>query len=209
MKRGKIMKLKMLFVFVTALTALAPSVRAESLEYCFEPTNGNIAEGQGNVFTHEFNLGAIESIDYVTIELSHTHADDIDFTLQNIPFGSTFVLSTDNGGFSNLGGVYTFVSVSDPDNGGNGRWDPGLGNDGVNPSGYYDAETWVSSSDGWSAAVSDWRLVLSEDGSGNQDTGFVGKVTIGYTSAIPEPGSIALLGLAASGLLSRRKRKSI
>ena len=197
------MKLKSLPILLAAILSLASNVQADNLEYCLD-ADTSILDGQ-NVFTHEFQLGAIQSIDYVTIELTHAAADDIDFTLTNIPFGSTWVFSTDNGGFSNLAGVYTFVSVFDPDNGGNGRWDPSLGDDGTNASGFYDAETWVSRSIGWDASLSDWRLVLSDDADNGQ-VGQVGKVTVGYTTAVPEPSAIAVLGLMAVGLFVRRRK---
>lgn len=201
------MKPKLLLILLSAILSLTSNkVRADISEYCFTPTNGNIGPDAGNVFTHEFNLGDVESIDYVSIELSHTRADNIDFTLENVAFGSSFIFSTDNGAFSNLSGVYTFVSVLDPVNGGNGRWDGSVGDAGFIPDGFYDAETWLSRSGGWSAPLSDWRLVLDDDRDG--DGGTVGKVTIGYTSAIPEPASVAILGLACCGLLIRRRRQA-
>jgi len=197
------MKLKSLFILLATTLTFAASVHAETSEYCFHPVNTNIGPGAGNVFTHDFNLGSIESIDYVSIELNHSRADNIDFTLENTVFGSTFIFSTDNGAFSNLSGTYTFVSVLDPVNGGNGLWDGDAGDNGLINPGFYDAETWLGGP--WDAGISDWQLVLDDDGNG--DGGSVGKVTIGFTRAVPEPAAVAILGLVGCGLLSRRRKQ--
>lgn len=179
-----------------ALNLLAV-VNASALVYTFNADVSNF--DNQNVVSHTFHLGAISGILSVSIELSHTRAADIDFTLR-APTAQTFVLSTDNGGTSDLNGLYTFVSVSDP-NGGNGSW-TNLGATVTIPPGFYDAESWVGSSSGWSAG--DWTLILTDDAS--TETGSVGQISVNY-SVIPEPGMAWFLAVAACGFVALGRRR--
>lgn len=155
-----------------------------------------------NVFTHSFNLGSLASIDSVSIDLVHTVAADIDFRLIS-PIDNTFVLSTDNGGGSDLSGEYTFVSIIGP-LGGNGTWSY-LGQDTTIPAGIYDAEAWIQPFTQWNPGQ--WTLVLDDDRAG--DSGSVGSVSVHYTTAVPEPGSIAILGLTGLAWTIPRRRRRI
>jgi subtilisin-like proprotein convertase family protein len=195
--------MRLMFPLVLLLALAAPSAAEADLVYTYD-ANISGFDNQ-NVFTHTFDLGPVQEILEVSIELIHTRATDIDFTLKTPGGSQTFVLTTDNGSTSDLDGTYRFVSVLGP-NGGNGFW-PNLGANTLIPSGYYDAESWVSPANGWAAGT--WTLILTDDASG--EFGSVGSVSVTYAQAVPEPGAAMLLlaGLACTIVLARRKGNKV
>ena len=149
-------------------------------------------------------LPDVASIDAVTIQLSHSWASDIVFTLTS-PTGDVFTLAQNNGSGDDLGdggdllaGVANYVFV-DPVNT-NGTWDDALAS--PIPAGTYDAQTWQTG--GWAAG--NWLLFLEDNAGG--DTGALGSISIAFTTVpVPEPCSVAWLSCVAMGLVIRRRRR--
>ena len=185
-----------------ALTVLlvATAANADIYKESFGLTHwGSIA---GNVIDHDFNLGAIDSIDSVVITLSHDDASDIELFL-TAPDGRVFTLSDDNGFNVNLGTgdsflhdtrKYTFVESSN-----HGNWGDVIPF-GFAFSGEYQADEWQSGSFG----AGTWNITLNDDSV--FDNGAVGYVAVNYTSSVPAPGAAALLGLG--GLVATRRRRA-
>jgi len=163
------------------------------------------------------SLPAVESIDFVTFELSHSYGSDLHLALQ-APTGDIFNLAISQGGASlapsqydifgpftggfngtQLGDgtasldnltTYNFAASGD-------EWlGAGFGN--LQPAGTYAAEEFPLG--GWDAG--DWRVVVL-DTFPTIDLGALGSFSITYT--IPTPGTAGLLGLA--GLVAVRRRR--
>lgn len=182
-------------LIAASFVATAGLASAQSATFDFDIEN--FGDPAATVIDFDFALGNILSIDSVVIEIAHSWASDIDFSLTS-PGGLVFDISSDNGTATDLGdggsllagvGTYTFVPAA-----GNGFWGPSFG---VAPSGTYDAETWQSGPFG----AGTWNILLIDDANG--DDGAVGSITINYT--IPAPASAALLGLG--GLAAARRRR--
>ena len=192
----KLLKAPVLALAIAVLTAGIAKADTYTHDADLEGWGGT----SGNVVTHVFALGAVSSIDSVNIELAHSWASDIDFSLI-APNGDIFDFSSDNGpalllgdGGSLLVGTsfYEFLESGAVDGDSTGWGDDGGGS--------YNAEVWHST--GWAAG--DWTLVLDDDAGG--DDGAVGQINVNYTSAIPEPASAAFL-LGLSGLVVLRRRR--
>lgn len=195
--------LKLPIALAATMLFAVTSAKADTITFDFDLTDWGLTSGPVFDFDFDLPVGASASINSVEIQLSHSFAADIDFTM-TAPGGFFFDLTSDNGGASDLGdggsdltglSAYTFV---DPTNG-FGTW-TGAG-DPV-PAGSYDAETWSTSE----FATSGWNILLVDDA--NADDGAVGSVTIDYNlTAIPEPASAGLLGLLGLGFVGLRRRR--
>ncbi len=151
----------------------------------------------GEVATDTFNLGAIDSIDSISLDLSHTWASDFEIFL-TAPDATVYTLMMDQGSLSDLGiagtgflddvATYTFV-----ESGGDNTW----GEFPLNPAGTYDALIWG----GGAHAAGEWFLSINDDAGG--DGGAVGTFTVNYT--VPAPGAFALLGLGGFAFIRRRR----
>ncbi len=186
-------------LLVGIIVLSSQAVVADSVSFDFDIEGfGNSA---GTVFDQGFFLGEVISIDSVSIELTHSFAADIDFTMQ-APDGQTFNFTSDLGGDRDLGNgdsdlagtaLYSFVEFADDD----------LGQAAGNPipSGTYKALEWGVGA--WSPG--NWQITLVDDGGG--DDGAVGSVVVNFTTpAIPEPTSGVLLTAIVLGLGCRRKK---
>ena len=182
-----------------AVAATAMTASADVAEFVFDINDfglsvSNVIGGSG--VDGSFDLGAIDSIDSISIELSHSWSGDIDFFISDgtsILFDLTFA----QGGSSDLGdggsdgtglGLYTFVASGSAN---------GLLGVSTTAPGDYDANGWTAGP----FASSAWFINLSDLASG--DDGAVGSVFINYT--VPAPGAMALLGLG--GIVAGRRRR--
>jgi subtilisin-like proprotein convertase family protein len=162
------------------------------------------------------------SVDLTMTGLTHSWVGDLRATLSGpggVPVASIFNqigrASTATSGFgdsSNFGGNYRFIdSGADP-------YPPliaGLG-DFVLPSGDYMAtdstpvgtvgqQVFLNSVFGGSNPSGTWTLTITDFAGG--DTGSLASATLNIT-AVPEPVSIGVVGLATGGLLLRRRRNA-
>jgi len=181
------------------LLSIGSIARAELVSFTFDIEN--FGGTPGDVVDQGFNLGEVISIDSVSIDLSHSFAADIDFTLQ-APDGQTFNFTSDLGGNRDLGDGgsllagtenYTFVEFASED----------LGQAAGNPisGGTYQALEWGIGA--W--APGNWQLILTDDASG--DLGAVGSVAISFTGpAVPEPSALFVVA-GVMGLLGLRRRR--
>lgn len=195
--------LKRVFALSLALaTIVCSNVDADTVSFDFDVEN--FGNSVGTVFDQTFSLGEVVGIDFVSIELSHSFAADLDFTME-APDGQTFNFTSDLGpnralgdGGSTLAGtaLYTFVEFADVDLG-QASGDP-------IPAGTYEALEWGIGP--WTNG--NWRLLLEDDASG--DDGAVGSVVVGFTTtAVPEPSAALLLVLTVLGLSYRRDRRDV
>ncbi len=189
---------KFLFELVLVMALAMPTAARADLVYTYDANVSGFDDE--NVFTHDFSLGQVQEILSVSIDLIHTRATDIDFFLRT-PTGQNFVLTTDNGSTSDLNGTYTFVNVFGP-NGGNGLW-TNLGPSTPIPSGFYDAESWVTRASGWNPGT--WRLTLNDDLAG--ESGSVGTVTVTYSTSVPEPAAGFILATGGGLWVMIRRRR--
>ena len=153
-----------------------------------QPTPGT-GQAAGTFDFPDNPSGVVESIKSISIDISHTWAGDLDFTITT-PGGGVFNLADNEGGSADLDGVYTFVQSGGSDS----AW-PSAGG------GPYNANSWVDGpfeKNGWSYLIDD---PVGGDG------GTVRSITIEFNkSAIPEPGSaLALLGLGVVAAIRRRR----
>lgn len=179
----------------------------------------NITNFNDDEYTWNFSTGGIISIDSISVEMSHEDVNDVQVFLENIGGGAPYVFFTlingpnddmtensigaNDGDLTDLNGMSTLTFVeSGPAT---------TVRDAVNftPSGEYLAEDWENH---FGSGVppyepTDWRLVIRDPGFVNA-AGAIGTVSITFTSAagVPEPGSLALLGLMGLLGLARRKR---
>lgn len=171
--------------------------------------------------------GTIQSVQSVTLNLSHTYVGDLQVLVRYLPNGftisdpnapyidATLFDSINDGEFTysnNLAGTYSFTSqplstlqaavLSDDD-------------DALIPAGTYAASDFYLTGDpaesvdlsaafaGKTLADGDFYLIVFDYGVG--DTGSLTSATLNLTTAVPEPGSIAALGLTGAALVRRRK----
>lgn len=201
-----------------AVLALAGSAMADSQSF-----NPNVADwgagadagGDGTNLTPElvasinFNLPAVQSIDSLSLVLSHSFMSDVHVTLSN---GSmTWILAQGDGPTGNPhqgtgdtsdlgdGGsdavgalLYNFVAS------GGAVWNNAVLAPSPLPAGDYNALNFpagAQSAASWTIEVYDsWDTL---------DDGYLGNVTLNYT--VPTPGAVAAFGLA--GLAAARRRR--
>lgn len=184
----------------------------------FVDPSGPFADGPVVYTDTLLSLPAVESIDFVTFELSHSYGSDVHLGLQ-APNGDIFNLAISQGGASLAPSQY---DIFGPFNGGfdgtllgdgtasldnlttynfaasGDQW-LGLGFGNPQPTGTYAAEQFPVGA--WAAG--DWRVVVL-DTFPTIDLGALGGFSITYT--IPTPGAVALFGIA--GLAAARRRRA-
>ena len=180
-------------IFVASAIALTGGSNAAIIQFDYNIEDFGDVGTPTTVVSEVFSLDGVASINSVSIDLSHSYAGDILFTL-TAPDGDLYNLLTGAGGPADFGDgtefltgleTYTFVEVGDPI---------------VFPvaPGTFGAPAW-----GDGSPAGDWTLTLTDRFDG--DDGAVGAIVIDYT-AIPEPSTSLLGGLAALALLRRRRR---
>ena len=161
----------------------------------------------GLVFESTFDLGDVESIKSISVDLAHTWGGDIEMTLTNVASGDVYELMFDDvdvsgsgnfdmgvvAGDASLGNVdtYTFVAPG----GGMADWA-----DDFAPGGTYDANIWGGGGSG------DWVFTLNDDAAGDPTS--VGSIVIDFnpSTVIPEPTTFAVLvGMAGVAAVRRRR----
>ena len=189
---------------LVAIAGFAFNANADVLTFDFDIADfGDVPEDVIN-FDFDFEAmagGQIASIESVSIELSHSWADDIRFSMTAAD-GAFFEMLSGEGGNSDLGdgsntldalGTYSFVEA-----GGLGNFDDFQDGPPI-ASGTYDAISWGAPGP---YAAGSWNLFLRDRFSG--DDGAVGSISINYT-LVPAPGAMALMGLG--GLVATRRRR--
>ena len=186
-----------------AIAATAFAANAD-VQYSADLDVDNTGTGglAGNILVHNFSMGALDSIDSISMELSSTWGGDFiinltsdqgaSFQLMNVnPGGSTFGDNFEMGvaGFGELSDVATYNFVAS----GGGA----LSGTGLVGAGDYNAVVW----DGGAIAAANWTLTVDDNANG--DTNAVGNFTVNGT--VPAPSSMALLGLG--GLVAGRRRR--
>ena len=186
-----------------AATTMTASAQSYVNTYNFDgASTGGLA---GAMVSDTFSLGAVASIDSVSMDLSATWGGDFTITLvapdlttfvfmQQEDDQSTFGGSFDMGaaaGNGSIGNTATYVFV---ESGGIAIWNT----DSFAEAGTYDANTWQTG--GWAAG--DWTFSVSDNADGDEAS--IGSVAINYT--IPAPGALALLGLG--GIAAGRRRRA-
>lgn len=150
----------------------------------------------------------VTSLNSVTLTgLSHTFAGDLEIDLEHVATGTSVVLtSPPTTASANFNGTYTFVvnpGLSTIDEVTNGQ--PSSFNI---PSGSYAPSAFGGNRTNYNAfnglaLDSVWRLTITDFAPGDvgslQSWGF-------NVSAVPEPGTVAALGLGVAALLRRKKR---
>jgi MYXO-CTERM domain-containing protein len=184
-----------------ALGAVAMTASAEN--YSFD-LNGQ-SDTSGIIGDHDFGLGAVASVESISLNLATTWGGDFEITL-TASDGSSYEFMNDNqnGGSSTnydlgqvagdgtLANVATYVFVAS----GGGSWDPGA--TGFAGAGTYNANAFPAG--GFAAGT--WNILVNDDAGG--DISSVGNFTMNYT-AVPAPGALALLGLGGLAVTRRRR----
>ena len=159
------------------------------------------------VFETQFDLGDVESIKSISVDLAHTWGGDIVATLTNDANGTTYELlngDTDQTGSQNfdlgvVGGDASLANVATynfVESGGLTVFDDSSG---VAPGGTYDANIWGGGGSGL------WTLTFDDTAGGDPTS--IGQIVIDFnTTAIPEPTSAAIL-LGMAGLAVARRRR--
>ncbi len=187
---------------IASLTIAAVTCAA-SAQYSVDLDVDNTGNGglAGNLLTHNFSMGALDSIDSISMELSSTWGGDFiinltsdqgaSFTLMSVEGGGTFGNNMDMAviGPGELSDVATYNFVES----GGASW----GTSGLQAAGDYNAAVW----NGGAIAAANWTLTVDDNANG--DTMAVGNFTINGT--VPAPSSMALLGLG--GLVAGRRRR--
>jgi subtilisin-like proprotein convertase family protein len=163
--------------------------------------------------------GNVAHIDLTLTGLTHTWAGDLIVTLQKTAGPSADIMrrpgastSTGLGDSSDFGGTYRFIDTG---------VDPipalvALPSTGILPSGDYWATTLGTNTTsgnkvnldtvfGGTLAAGTWTLTITDNAGG--DTGSVQSATLNVV--VPEPATIGAVGLAAGGLLLRRRRSEV
>lgn len=145
----------------------------------------------------------ITSLELVLTDLTHTHPEDLDVYLIS-PFGQTIEVMTDKGD----GIAVVNLDLVFNDGGGALPLDglplaPGTyrAEDSTGPGAGSGFARYVGSSSGTDA----WELIIIDDSTGDQ--GSLGSFTLRGTY-VPEPASLALLGIGALAAIRRTRRTS-
>lgn len=189
--------LRSLIVGFAGCAVVASTATAASTSFDVNLEGWGVAIGP--VWDASFALDGIQSIDSVSIELSHSWASDVVLTLSNTN-GDTFELMTGLVGGNNnfgtgdgtLGDVVTYNFI---ESGGDDLVSTFDDNDYA--AGDYNAQSWVSGP----FAADTWTIALADDAP--NDDGAVGTVTINYT--VPTPGAASLAAIAGLAAVRRRR----
>ncbi len=199
-------------VLAFAGTAMADS---QSFDPNFANWGAGVGSGDSNSTTPQlvasipFNLPAVQSIDSLSMVLSHSFMSDVHVTLSNGsmtwiiaqgdgPTGNPFQGVGDgsdlgDGGSDAAGALlYTFVA------GGGSVWNNGLAAPSPLAAGNYNALNFPAGAQ----AAATWTIEIW-DAWDTLDDGYLGNVTLNYT--VPTPGAVAAFGLA--GLAAARRRR--
>lgn len=204
-------------IATVAVLAIAGSAMADSQS--FNPNLGGwgsgVGSGDSNSLTPQlvasipFNLPAVQSIDSLSLVLSHAFMSDVHITLSDGtnsyilaqgdgPTGNPFQGVGDgsdlgDGGSDAAGALlYNFVS------GGGAVWNNGLAAPTPLVAGNYNALNFPAGAQ----AAATWTIEVW-DAWDTLDAGYLGNVTLNYT--VPTPGAVAAFGLA--GLAAARRRR--
>ena len=156
-------------------------------------------------FETQFDLGDVESIKSISVDLAHTWGGDIVATLTNDANGTTYELlngNLDAGGSQNfdlgvVGGDASLANVAKynfVESGGLTEYDDSSG---VAPGGTYNANIWGGGGSGL------WTLTFDDTAGGDPTS--IGQIVIDFNT-IPEPTSAAIL-LGMAGLAVARRRR--
>ncbi len=209
---------------VLALAVIASASYADTYYYTGGPVSipagvNTSGAGSAGVNLTISAVPALTSISSVSITLSHSWVGDLRATLTNVASGQTVVLFSrigratpnDNGSLfgdsSNFDGTYTFaatgsdlVAVA-----------AATGDVAIAPGTYFSSDmhtsTTTSVANGFFAGsqlASDWVLNVSDWAAGD-DAGLITAYSI-EASPVPEPATMAALGLGVAVLLRRRKK---
>ena len=178
-------KSRTLLIASASALALAGSSNADTIQ--FDYNIEDFGDAAANVVTEVFSLPEVASINSVSIELSHSYAGDILFSLAG-PDGDVYSFFNGSGAAVDFGNgteflsgleTYTFVDVGGA---------AGFPSFDVNPvpGGTYLALAW-----GDGSAAGDWTLTL--DDRFNADDGAIGSIVIDYTlssDVVPVPAEL-------------------
>ena len=169
-------------------------------------------------YDFEFNINQqVNSIESITIELSHSNAEQLEFTLENVGAGSPYTLFTliqgdgisegnsigaDDGDWGDFNGMseITFVEFGSFTTVRNAGDEAG--------SGQYLAEDWENHFGSGTPPYSPsrWRFRITDNSGDGGHVGSVGFIRLDFTP-VPEPTTSIILSLSVCPLLMRRRRK--
>ncbi|MEL7499154.1 MAG: PEP-CTERM sorting domain-containing protein [Planctomycetota bacterium] len=158
------------------------------------------------------------SIDSITIELSHSNSSQVQIYLENVGIGFPYALFTliegdgtgtgntigaDDGDFGDLNGLSELRFVKT----GPSTTVRNAGDEA--PSGDYLAEEWENFFGSGTPPYepSRWRMTIIDNSSDGGHVGAIGILKINFTTAVPEPASMAVLLIGGVIVGIRRRRR--